>query len=280
MELRHKDPYCNFLFHDELDKSSLIAQHELDIASFYGKHSGIKTEKYYTGEALLKILKEIFTHKKFKKFIKREKENELFYTSNCKLLETEIASNNFNAEQVFTIITNFLTMTNFDLNQSKSANRADYDDSHLHSPEIVHKIRNLFGLKLRSLEKMKSHYLRSKIFNSLILVILILFVFIIGACIADWYHFFDFSQKLTFFAPLVTRSETKILQITALFGAIDLYQSSIMIIIGIFLLASLLLKSIFTIVRIHKTEKLDYKIHYLSRIIGESSQKLREIGWL
>ena len=42
----------------------------------------------------------------------------------------------------------------------------------------------------------------------------------------------------------------------------------------------LLVKSIFTIVLIHKTEKLDYKIHYLSRIIGESSQKLREIGWL
>lgn len=280
MEIRFKDPYCHYLFQNEDAKSLLIAQHELDIASFYGKRTGIKTEKYYTGEALLEILKTVFTHKKFLKYIKKDEENEVFYSNNCKMLEDEIGSNNFNGEHLFPIVMNYLTIVNHNLCQSNSNGDKKLDDDHLHSPEIVQKIRNIYGLKLRSLEQMNLYYLFSKVLISIILLFLIFLICVVSACILDWYQVIDFSQKFTIFAPFVTRSETNILKITALLGAVDLYQSSIMIIIGEILLVMLLFFSVISIVRIHKTEKLDYRVHYLSRIIGESSQKLREIGWL
>ena len=280
MEVRYKDPYSDYLFHNDADKMSLLAQHELDVALFYGKHSGIKTEKYYTGEALLEILKSVFIHKKFKKYIKKAEDNEVFYSNNCKLLEGEIDSNNFNGEHVFSIITNYLTIVNRDISQSNSKGEKKHDDYHLHSREIIEKIRNIYGLKLRSLEKMNSYYLMSKVLISLLLLALVLIIFLIGICIVDWFHVIDFSQKFTIFAPFVARSEANILRLTALLGAVDLYQSSIMIIIGTLLLVLLLAFTVFSVVHLLQKEKLDYKVHYLSRIIGESSQKLREIGWL
>lgn len=280
MELRYKDPYSYYLFQNETDKTSLLAQHELDVASFYGKHSGIKTEKYYTGEALLGILKSVFTHKKFEKFIKQDKESEQFYTNNCKLLENEIGANNFNAESVFAIITNYLTMTDHIINQSKSGDKINHIDPHLDTPEIIQKIRDLFGVKLRSLDKMKSHYLLSKILTGLLFLILVSLICIIGACLADWYQIIDFSKQFTILAPFIIRTETNILQITTSLGSADLIQSLIMILISAFLLILLLIFTVFSVIRLQKKEKLDYKIHYLSRIIGESAQKLRETGWL
>lgn len=280
METLYRDPYCSYLFQNEADKDRLIAQHELDVASFYGKHSGLKTEKYYTGEALLNILKTVFTHKKFTKFIKKDEEIENYYTNNCKLLEGEIESNNFNGEHVFAIITNYLTMINHELCRDNSNNEMNHDDTNFHSPEITQKIRKLYGLKLRPLDKMKSHYIWTKFLSVLALLILLVLILVIGTCLADWYQIIDFSQKFSFFAPFIARTEANIIKLTTLLGAADLNQSSLMIIICSCLLVLFLIFTVSSMIRTSKTEKLDYKVHYLSRIIGESSQKLREIGWL
>ena len=280
METQYRDPYCSYLFQNEADKDRLIAQHELDVASFYGKHSGLKTEKYYTGEALLNILKTVFTHKKFAKLIKKDDELENYYTNNCKLLESEIKSNNFDGEHVFAIIINYLTMINQELCRGNSNNDKRTDDTNLHSPEITQKIRKLYGLKLRPLDKMNSHYGWIKFLIVLAVLILLALVLVIGACLADWYQIIDFSQKFTFFAPFITRTQANIFKLTTLLGATDLNQSSLMINLSSCLLILFLIFTVSALIRTGKTEKLDYKVHYLSRIIGESSQKLREIGWL
>lgn len=275
-----KDPYCNYLFLNDPDKAMLLLKHDQDIETFYSKRTRYKPDKFYSGEALLAILKTVFTHKKFLKLIKADDENGEFYSSNCKLLENEIESEYFNGEQTFALITNYMAIINRNVCKSETEEKSRRNDFHLNSPEIVQKIRKIFGLKWRSLENMKSHYLVAKLFSGLILLIFILLTAIIALCLVDIYRVVDFSKNMTILAPLVTKFEAGILNFTALLGAGDLYQSSLMIIIGSFLLLLLLAFTIFSVIRIWKTEKLEYEVHYLSRIIGESSQKLREIGWL
>lgn len=277
MDFKTKDPFCNYLFQGSSGKDLLLSKLDSDIEFIYGKETRYKAEDFHTGKALLYITKDVFNNKRLLKHFSANEEILKFHQKNCELLEKKIRSEVFSGEQYFPILTNFMNAADRFLLKAKKGTQTNSD--YLNAQEIIRFVRETNGFKCRSAEKIRFHYRIKKTLLLLGQIILACLVIILGLIASEWAGIISPDPNNLFLNKILENVRTVLRQLIPLRAANILSIDKAVILIIIVLL--LVLAGTFVLhAKLKKNKQREFGIHYFSRIIGISAEKLRDDGGL
>ena len=277
MDFKTKDPFCNYLLQGSSGKDLLLSKLDSDIEFIYGKETRYKAEDFHTGKALLYITKDVFNNKKLLKDFSGNEEILEFHQKNCELLEKLIRSEVFSGEQYFPILTNFMNAADRFLSDTKKG--AKNSSEYLNAEKTVQFVRESNGFKCRSAEEIRIHYLIKKTLLLLGQIILACLIIILGLIAGEWAGIISPDPNNLFLNPILENVRTILRQLIPLRAANILSIDKAVILIIIVLL--LVLAGTFVLrAKLKKNKQREFGIHYFSRIIGISAEKLRDAGGL
>ena len=276
MSARSIDPYCNYLFQESIGKDLMLSKLDADIEYYYSHNTRFNLEKFKSGEALLKITKSVFSNKKLLKLFSNDEEIAEFHKLNRELVEYNIQKQQFDGEQAYTVIVNFMNSISRCLITTADDQKNSKASVHLDVPGITEQIRKLNGFHNLSLADIKKLQLIKNIVLLIVQVIVICCTLLLGLFLGIQ------QQKISndnFLLPMMNSIEKIITDFGSSLGGETVNTVSLTI---LFITVGLLLSicSIIIGIRLRKNNQFEYEVHYFTRIIGISTEKLREIGWL
>ena len=153
------------------------------------------------------------------------------------------------------------------------------NSEYLNAQEIIRFVRETNGFKCRSAEKIRFHYRIKKTLLLLGQIILACLVIILGLIAGEWAGILSPDPNNLFLNKILENVRTVLRQLIPLRAANILSIDKAVILIIIVLL--LVLAGTFALhAKLKKNKQREFGIHYFSRIIGISAEKLRDDGGL
>ena len=100
---------------------------------------------------------------------------------------------------------------------------------------------------------------------------------LVGIDLTTRFHNTSIGSRFSFLVPILNNIEEVFTNISLSLGNVSINNVSI---ISFCICVILSVLSIIAGIGLQKRKQLEYEVHYFTRMIGVSVEKLREIGWL
>ena len=272
------DPLCNYLFGDDPSMNAFVEALDKDILNTYSKSTRYNLSDYKSGKAVNGILNTALTNKKLAKTCSEPGRLSDFYEKTLSLMEEDLKSDKFDAASAHINLTNLMAILNrVSLTNEKEP---DPDSPYFDSPAIVNQLRKFFGFRSASIKRIMAVGIGWILLFVFLIAFALQLCFGAGTLYATWkqsawarlntgffrWCAFNAGNFLTKIGWIVTAENAVSSKVKAITACI--------IAVVVFIVAIVLL--IMQIKRLHT----ELEIHYLCRLIGANSEKLRKEGWL
>ena len=258
------DPLCEYLFRDGPSKTSFTEALNEDIRNTYSNSTRYNLSDYESGKAANGILNTALKNKSLAEEMNQQGQLSEFYDKTLSLMEENLQSSTFDAASAHIILTNLMAILNRDCREKEE--ELNPDSPYFDTVGIVNHLRELFKFPLQSIKQIKNKH--TVIIVLCVILALFAALLCMGFCSLVWSSPNSASPQ---WCASIARA---VLSVIAAEPTVELAKR------WVFFTVVLLLVSIWLIVKEVKRLHTKLEIHYLCRLIGANSEKLRKEGWL
>ena len=272
------DPLCKYLFGDDPSMNALTEALDKDILNTYSKNTRYNLSDYKSGKAVNGILNTALTNKNLAKACSEPGRLSDFYEKTLSLMEEDLKADTFDAASAHINLTNLMAILNrVSLPNEKEP---DPDSRYFDSPAIVNQLRKFFGFRSASIKRIIAVGIVKILLCVILMVIALQLCFGAGTLYATWKQSAWAGLSTGFFRWCAFNAGNFLTKIGLIVTAENAMLSKRIAIAACIIAVGLFVLSIVLLVKQVKRLHTRLEIHYLCRMIGANSEKLRKEGWL